>query len=117
MCDNPEHDHDGLDPLELIRNTDSGQEVMAIVIATVLSVLADHAERKLTTPPMSMLAELCVVVSEKIGNPDGVELAKFVQISVETTMAEIWERVEEIDGTISWNFLGRDDEDDLGQGA
>jgi hypothetical protein len=118
MCDNPNHDHENdefTNPIELVRNTDDGAEVLATLVASVLFVLSDHAGKKLSTPPMAMLAELCVEISKKIGNPDGVELAKFVQIAIDDNIAEMWEKVEEDDDTITWNFIGRPDE--FGQGA
>lgn len=110
MCEHENHD-----PLEIIANTDSGEEVLAVLVATNLALLADHAERKFVSPPMSMMAELLVAVAERIGNPDGIDLAKFVKITVDDAIAQIWEKVEEDDETISWNFIG--DPDEFGKGA
>lgn len=113
MCDNPEHNHDDFDPLELIRNSTDGQEVLAILVASTLALLADHAEKQFVSPPMSQLAEVVVAVAERIGNQDGVDLAKFVKITIDDVIATKWEMVEEDDETISWLYKG----DEFGEGA
>jgi hypothetical protein len=115
MCDNPEHNHDDFDPLELIRETNDGQEVLAILVATTLALLADHAEKQFVSPPMSQLAEVVVAVAERIGNQDGIDLAKFVKITIDDVIATKWQMVEEDEETISWLYKGDDEE--LGEGA
>jgi hypothetical protein len=116
MCDNPEHDHENFDPIELIRNTDDGQEVLAILTASVLALLADHAGKEFVSPPMAQLAEVVVAVAERVGNQDGIELAKFVKIAIDDAVASNWTLIEDGEDGQTWEHKNNED-DDLGKGA
>jgi hypothetical protein len=115
MCDNPEHDHENFDPIELIRNPDDGQEILAILVASNLALLADHAEKEFVSPPMSQMAEILVAVAERIGNQEGIDLAKFIKITIDDAVANNWEVAEDDGDTTTW--VHKADKDDLGEGA